>query len=65
VALAVHDLNLAALFCDQLLLLAGGISYTVGAIFYAMKRFRYHHMVWHLFVNIGAACHAVGIVFFF
>jgi hemolysin III len=49
----------------QLLLLAGGISYTVGAIFYAMKRFRYHHMVWHLFVNIGAACHAVGIVFFF
>jgi hemolysin III len=49
----------------QLLLLAGGISYTVGAIFYAMKRFCYHHMVWHLFVNIGAACHAVGIVFFF
>lgn len=49
----------------QLLLLAGGIFYTVGAIFYAKKGFRYHHMVWHLFVSLGAASHAVGIVFYF
>ncbi len=49
----------------QLLLLAGGIFYTVGAIFYAKKGFRYHHMVWHLFVSLGAASHAIGIVFYF
>ncbi len=49
----------------QLLLLAGGIFYTVGAVFYAKKGFRYHHMVWHFFVSLGAVSHAIGIVFFF
>ena len=49
----------------QLLLLAGGLFYTIGAIFYAKKGFKYHHMVWHLFVSLGAAAHAIGIVFFF
>lgn len=49
----------------QLFLLAGGIFYTIGAIFYAKKGFRYHHMVWHLFVSLGAASHAIGIVFYF
>lgn len=46
-------------------LLAGGIFYTVGAVFYAMKGFKYHHMVWHFFVSLGAVSHAIGIVFFF
>lgn len=46
------------------LIAAGGICYTVGAWIYARKGFRYHHMVWHLLINLGAACHFVGIVFF-
>ena len=36
-------------------LLAGGLSYTVGAIFYLWKKLPYHHAVWHLFV-LGEAC---------
>lgn len=36
------------------LLLWGGILYTVGIIFYAMKKFRYMHCVWHLFVLAGS-----------
>lgn len=47
-----------------LLIIAGGIFYSVGAVFYAMKRFKYHHMVWHLMINLGAGAHFVGIVFF-
>ena len=43
---------------------AGGIFYTLGAIFYAKKGFRYHHLVWHLLINLAAAAHFVGIVFF-
>ena len=43
---------------------AGGIFYTLGAIFYAKKGFRYHHLVWHLLINIAVVCHFVGIVFF-
>jgi hemolysin III len=49
----------------QVFLLAGGIFYTVGAVFYAKKGFKYHHMVWHIFVSLGAVSHAIGIVFCF
>ena len=47
-----------------LLIISGGIFYSVGSVFYAMKGFKYHHMVWHLMINLGAAAHFVGIVFF-
>ena len=43
---------------------AGGLCYTIGAIFYALKGFRYHHMVWHLFIDIAAALHYIAIVFY-
>ena len=43
------------------LLFAGGISYTLGAAFYAAKQYRYTHAIWHLFVLGGAACHCVAI----
>lgn len=46
------------------LIAAGGVLYTLGAWFYARKGFRYHHMVWHLLIDLAAACHFAGIVFF-
>jgi hemolysin III len=46
------------------LILAGGILYTIGAIIYARRGFKYFHMVWHLFVFLAAATHFVGICFF-
>lgn len=46
------------------LIAAGGVLYTVGAWFYARKGFRYHHMVWHLLINLAVACHFIGIVFY-
>jgi hemolysin III len=39
------------------LLVAGGLSYTGGAVFYLWKRLPYHHAIWHLFVLGGSACH--------
>jgi len=36
-----------------LLILAGGITYTLGVIFYAMTHVKYHHAIWHLFVLGG------------
>jgi len=42
-------------------LIAGGISYTVGALFYALKRVRYAHAIWHIFVLIGAGSHFLAI----
>ncbi|MGB1080135.1 MAG: PAQR family membrane homeostasis protein TrhA [Flavobacteriaceae bacterium] len=38
-------------------LIAGGISYTVGVLFYAIERIPYNHFIWHLFVLGGASCH--------
>jgi hemolysin III len=39
------------------LLLAGGISYTFGTIFFALDRIRYFHAIWHLFVLLGSVLH--------
>jgi hemolysin III len=41
-----------------LLLVAGGLAYTVGCAFFMLgDRLRYSHLVWHLFVIAGSACH--------
>lgn len=42
-------------------LLAGGLSYTVGAVLYQFERIKYNHAIFHVFVLIGAACHYVVI----
>jgi hemolysin III len=43
-------------------LLAGGIAYTAGAVFFMAERIRYFHFVWHLFVVAGSACHFVAVL---
>lgn len=43
---------------------AGGVFYTLGAWVYAARGFRYHHLVWHLAINLGMLSHFTGIVFF-
>ena len=37
-----------------LLLVAGGITYSLGSVFYSMKHKKFMHVVWHLFVMAGA-----------
>ncbi|MDV2470474.1 hemolysin III family protein [Acinetobacter chinensis] len=43
------------------LLITGGLAYTIGALFYALKRVRYTHAIWHVFVLIGAGSHFLAI----
>jgi hemolysin III len=45
-------------------LLAGGLSYTFGVVFYVWKRLPYGHAVWHLFVLAGSICHYFAILFY-
>lgn len=40
-----------------LLFFAGGLSYTIGILFYAIKKIPYNHVIWHLFVLAGAMFH--------
>lgn len=48
------------------LLLAGGIAYTVGVIFYALQslNFKYFHSIWHLFVLAGSICHFFSVTLY-
>jgi hemolysin III len=43
------------------LLIAGGLSYSIGTIFYAIHRIPYNHAIWHIFVLLGAALHCWAI----
>lgn len=61
VVIAIHPLAVAVGPAGLAWLLAGGASYTVGVLFYARPRMRYAHLVWHLFVLGGSACHLVAV----
>lgn len=46
------------------LLIAGGLCYTVGTIFYMWRSFPYHHAVWHMFVLAGSIVHFFAILLY-
>ncbi len=43
-------------------ILAGGLCYTAGTVFYLAQKLRYHHAVWHLLVLAGSICHYFGVL---
>ena len=48
----------------KLLLVAGGISYTVGVLFYAFDKIKFFHSIWHVFVLAGSIFHYSMILFY-
>ena len=51
-------------FWGTFLLTSGGVSYTVGALFYSIKSVRFMHVVWHLFVMLGAGLMYFSVLWF-
>ena len=45
-------------------LVAGGLAYTFGVIFYVWKTLPFNHAIWHLFVLAGSVCHFFAILFY-
>ena len=45
-------------------LVAGGLFYTLGVIFYIWKRLPFNHAIWHLFVLGGSVCHFIAILLY-
>ena len=45
-------------------LVAGGLSYTIGAIIYSIKKVPLNHAIFHLFVLGGSICHFVAVYFY-
>jgi hemolysin III len=56
----IHNLPLEGL----LWLFAGGISYTIGAILYSIKKIKFNHAIFHMFVLIGSFCHFMSVFFY-
>ena len=56
----IHSLETGGLWW----LLAGGLSYSFGVIFYAWEKLRYHHAIWHAFVLAGSVCHYFSVLFY-
>lgn len=42
-------------------MLAGGLAYSLGTVFYMSRRLPYAHAIWHGFVLLGSACHFVAV----
>ncbi len=42
-------------------IVAGGLTYTLGTVFYALENIKHHHAIWHLFVLGGSVCHFIAI----
>ena len=45
-----------------ILLGSGGILYTLGVVFFLATGWKYNHLIWHLFVLFGTACHIVAVI---
>ncbi|MGC1422203.1 MAG: hemolysin III family protein [Terracidiphilus sp.] len=64
VIFAVHPLMHAISPHGLMWLLAGGLAYTLGIVFFALDRIPYFHAAWHLFVLAGSFAHYVAILFY-
>jgi hemolysin III len=45
-------------------ILAGGLLYTIGTVFYGVRKIPYNHAIWHVFVLAASITHFLGIVFY-
>lgn len=59
--IAIRPIWLGLPLPGLLWLVAGGLAYTAGVVFFAADRVRYYHFVWHLSVLMGTACHVVAV----
>lgn len=62
ILVAIQPLYKAMLFNGFLFLIAGGISYTIGTIFFIRNQVKYNHSVWHVFVLGGSVLHFFSVL---
>lgn len=62
IIIAIHPLLNVMNIWSLWLLVGGGVFYTVGVIFYAIKKVKYFHSIWHIFTVLGSVCHYFSIL---
>lgn len=60
--LVIRPLSLVVPASGLAWLVAGGVVYTIGVLFFVNERLRFGHFVWHLFVMGGTTCHFFAIL---
>ena len=60
ILLALAPLLRAMPVAGVLWLVAGGLTYSLGVVFYAWRRLPFNHAIWHLFVLGGSVCHVLA-----
>jgi hemolysin III len=48
---------------SALFMILGGLAYTLGTIFYALKKVKWTHSIWHVFVLAGSICHFFSVMY--
>lgn len=62
IVVAIHPLLTNVATAGIIWLAAGGASYTLGVIFFALdSKIKFSHFIWHLFVLVGTLCHVVAV----
>jgi hemolysin III len=64
VVLAIGPLTTHVAPSGVLWLVAGGLSYSAGVIFFAWHSLLFAHLVWHLFVMAGSVCHFFAVLWY-
>jgi hemolysin III len=62
ITIAIKTMYLSMTFSGFVLLVAGGVLYTVGALFYSWDKLKFNHGIWHLFVIGGSVCHFFSVM---
>ncbi len=64
IVIAIKPLMAALPFPGLMWVLAGGLSYSVGAVFFLLDKMPYNHAIFHVFVLVGSACHFVAVFWY-
>jgi hemolysin III len=64
IVIAIKPLLASLATGGLILLILGGLFYSLGVIFYAWENLCYHHAIWHLFVLAGSTAHFFTILFY-
>ena len=62
IVVAIKPLIKSMVLSGLIWLVAGGVFYTIGALFYQRKSMKYNHVIFHVFVMIGSFCHYLVIL---
>lgn len=64
IVIAWNPLSASVASGGMTLLMAGGILYTLGTVFYVWRGFPFHHAVWHIFVLAGSVTHFFAVLIY-